>query len=165
MKVSDYFTTFVRMTGKEAAKYLGVHRSALCLMVKDGLIRVTPDPNHSLRLVYNDEDVESVDKARRKLNGKHRTLKPNPQSIVQMLGYNWIELCSPCRFRRVVDQRRIVASILSYWGYTLNEIGGLLNRNHSTVINLLNSSYLVEDEVNLAIKRLSGESEPHTNTD
>lgn len=164
MVISKQFVTFASMTGKEAAGYLGIHRSALCLMVKDGLIRVTPDPNHAQRFIYNKEDVESVAEARRKTSGTNTSsTNLNPDEIVRKLGFNLEELKSPCRFRRVVDHRRIVASVLTYIGYTLIDIGNFLNRNHSTVINLLNSSYLVEDEVLLAIQKVTGESTEDTN--
>ena len=159
MKVSNYFTTFVRMTGKEAAAYLGIHRSALCLMVKDGLIRVIADPEHTQRLIYNKEDVEQVAEARKRTSGTQPLVfGPSPEEIVRTLGYNLEELRSPSRFRQVVDQRRVVATLLNRLGHTYMSIGKFLNRDHVTAGNLIHSSYLVEGEVSLAMQKLTGES-------
>lgn len=147
------------MTGKEAAKYLGVHRSALCLMVKDGLIRVIADPEHTQRLIYNKEDVEQVAEARKRTNGTQPLVfGPSPEEIVRTLGYNLEELRSPSRFRQVVDQRRVVATLLNRLGHTYMSIGKFLNRDHVTAGNLIHSSYLVEGEVSLAMQKLTGES-------
>lgn len=147
------------MTGKEAAKYLGIHRSALCLMVKDGLIRVIADPEHTQRLIYNKEDVEQVAEARKRTSGAQPLVfGPSPEEIVRTLGYNLEELRSPSRFRQVVDQRRVVATLLNRLGHTYTSIGKFLNRDHVTAGNLIHSSYLVEGEVSLAMQKLTGES-------
>ena len=146
------------MTGKEAAKYLGIHRSALCRMVKDGLIRVIPDPERARRLIYNNEDVKQIAEIRKR-NGSMQMpiFISSPEEIVRTLGYNLEELRSPSRFRQVVDQRRVVAAILGRLGYTHLSIGELLNRNHVTITNLINSSYLVKGELIIAMQKLTGE--------
>lgn len=143
------------MTGKEAAKYLGIHRSTLCLMVKDGLIRVTPDPENAQRYIYNKEDVEQTAEARKKSDAHLQPFGPSPEEIVRTLGYNLEELRSPVRFRQVVDQRRVVATLLNRLGHTYEAIGQFLNRNHVTAGNLIHSSYLVEGEVTLAMQKLT----------
>ena len=144
------------MTGKEAAKYLGIHRSTLCLMVKDGLIRVTPDPEHVQRLIYNKEDVERTAEARKRSGGTQPLVfGPSPEEIVRTLGYNLEELRSPVRFRQVVDQRRVVATLLNRLGHTYMSIGKFLNRDHVTAGNLIRSSYLVEGEVVMAMQKLT----------
>lgn len=144
------------MTGKEAAKYLGIHRSTLCLMVRDGLIRVTPDPENAQRYIYNKEDVEQVAEARKKSDAQLQPFGPSPEEIVRILGYNLEELRSPSRFRQVVDQRRVVATLLNRLGHTYKAIGEFLNRNGTTTLSLVRSSYLVEGEVALAMKKLTG---------
>lgn len=147
------------MTGKEAAAYLGIHRSALCLMVKDGLIRVIADPEHTQRLIYNKEDVEQVAEARKRTIGTQPLVfGPSPEEIVRTLGYSLEELRSPSRFRQIVDQRRVVATLLNRLGHTYMSIGKFLNRDHVTAGNLIHSSYLVEGEVSLAMQKLTGES-------
>lgn len=147
------------MTGKEAAAYLGIHRSALCLMVKDGLIRVIADPEHTQRLIYNKEDVEQVAEARKQTSGTQPLVfGPSPEEIVRTLGYSLEELRSPSRFRQIVDQRRVVATLLNRLGHTYMSIGKFLNRDHVTAGNLIHSSYLVEGEVSLAMQKLTGES-------
>lgn len=147
------------MTGKEAAAYLGIHRSALCLMVKDGLIRVIADPEHTQRLIYNKEDVEQVAEARKRTSGTQPLVfGHSPEEIVRTLGYSLEELRSPSRFRQIVDQRRVVATLLNRLGHTYMSIGKFLNRDHVTAGNLIHSSYLVEGEVSLAMQKLTGES-------
>lgn len=55
------------------------------------------------------------------------------------LGVSPARLRSPRRDTRAVDARCVVAKLLrdGGWGLSLPEIGRLLNRDHTTVINLL----------------------------
>lgn len=147
------------MTGKEAAKYLGIHPSALSLLIKDGLIRTTRNPHDARYRICNDQDVFAIREAREK-NTKLKPVTPSatPEEIVRLLEYDIKELQSPYRFRQLVDQRRVVAYVMHRMGYTFLSIGEFLNRDRATISNLIHSSYLTTNEIKNALQILEKEN-------
>lgn len=151
---------FATMTGKEAAEYLGIHPSALSLMIKNGLIRTTRHPDDARCCICNNEDILKIGEARRQKNKLNSmSCRVNPEGIVRSLGYNLEELRSRYRFRQLVDQRRVVASVMYRFGYTIPSIGKFLNRDRATIINLIYSSYLTKNEIEAALQILEKENQ------
>lgn len=142
------------MKGKEAIQIIGVTRSALCQYVRQGRIRATRIAGG--RLDYNDADVHQafVMKGHWK-SGLSSRIHPHTWDIIRLIGYDLSALRSSSTERKLADQRRIVAKVLTWLGMSRSSVGEVLNRNHSSVSIMLKTSYLVKDETRRIISQLT----------
>ena len=135
------------MNLKEALNILNISRTALYQHVKAGHLRRTVISRR--RHEYHAEDVyalaQKISKAR-----KYPSLSTD--RLTELLGWDMESLRRRKRTVALVDQRRIVASVMKRCGYTHQQIGAFLNRDHSTVTTLLQTSYLVEKDIEQALQ-------------
>ena len=137
---------------KEALDILNISQSALSQHVKAGRLRYTIISRH--KYDYNEADVYAL--AQKKLEPKERKRPLFPiDRLAELLDWNVEQLRRRKRSVELVDQRRVVASVMKRCGYTHQQIGAFLNRDHSTVTILLQTSYLVEKEVKQAMQLLN----------
>ena len=140
------------MNLKEALSILKISRTALFQHVKAGRLRYTAISRR--KYDYNAEDVYSLVQ---KKSGSRRNKQPllSTDRLTELLGWDMELLRLRKRTVSLVDQRRIVASVMKRCGYTHQQIGAFLNRDHSTVTILLQTSYLVEKEIEQAMQLLN----------
>lgn len=139
------------MKGKEALRILNICYPSLSMYVKKGDIRVTP--GIGCRYDYNDEDVHRIAKRLSVWRGrKLEKLDIAPDDIARAIGLDMEELRSGNLRRPIVDKRRIMAAVLTHFGWTREEAGKVLNRSHGNINSLLKTSYLVKKETAEAIK-------------
>ena len=68
--------------------------------------------------------------------------------LLEASGYSAMELRSKLRNRDTCDKRAIISCIMKDNGYTLHEIGKVLERSHGTVYtSYLNNREYVKDEI------------------
>ena len=138
------------MNLKEALNILNVSRTALHQHVKAGHLRRTVISRR--RHEYHAEDVYAL---AQKISKARKCPSLSTDRLAGLFGWNVEQLRSPKRTVALVDQRRIVASVMKRCGYTHQQIGAFLNRDHSTVTILLQTSYLVEKEIEQALQLLN----------
>lgn len=148
------FCIFATMDYKEAIKKIGVTRAALSNYVRQGKIRVgrTEDGRYD----YNPSDVDRLSETKGRWQNKWNPseMESYAEGIIARLGYDLAVLRSSARKRELVDQRRVVANVLTRLGMGRTDIGKVLNRDHSTVIQLLGTSYLSQKEIDDALTEL-----------
>lgn len=142
------------MNRKEALDILQTTQAGLCYYVRKGQIRCS---KYSTRKYdYSEEDVRDIALKResRKAERDRRSLI-TPEQIAEALGLDISMLRKNDRSVALVDQRRIMASVMKAYGYTQSQTGKFLDRDHSTVAILLKSSYLVQAEIRDALYLLN----------
>lgn len=138
------------MNLKEALNILNISRTALYQHVKAGHLRRTVISRR--RHDYNAEDVYAL---AQKISKTREQPSLSIDRLVGLFGWDMESLRRRKRTVALVDQRRIVASVMKRCGYTHQQIGAFLNRDHSTVTILLQTSYLVEKETEQAMQLLN----------
>lgn len=61
-------------------------------------------------------------------------------AVARRTGVTRFELVGPCRRPRFVHARRVAALVMRGRRYSLKEIGSLLNRDHTSILHLLQSA-------------------------
>ena len=75
--------------------------------------------------------------------------------IIEVSGYSDTELKGLSRKREIGDKRAVISCIMKDNGYTLHEIGKVLERSHGTVwTSYLNAREYVKDEIELIKNKL-----------
>ena len=75
--------------------------------------------------------------------------------IIEVSGYSDTELKGLSRKREIGDKRAVISCIMKDNGYTLHEIGKVLERSHGTVwTSYLNAREYVEKEIERIKKKL-----------
>ena len=138
------------MNLKEALSILKISRTALYQHVKAGHLRSTVISRR--RHEYHAEDVYAL---AQKISKARKYPSFSTDRLTELLGWDMESLRRRKRTVALVDQRRIVASVMKRCGYTHQQIGAFLNRDHSTVTTLLQTSYLVEKEIEQALQLLN----------
>lgn len=142
---------FVTMKGKEVRQLLNICHPALSMYVRKGDIRV--EPGVGCRYEYNDDDVHRIAKRLSRWRGrKSDRLDAAPSDMARAIGLDLDELRSSSLYRPLVDKRRIMAVVLTHFGWTRDDAGAALNRSHGSISFLLRTSYLVEEKAAEAIK-------------
>ena len=77
------------------------------------------------------------------------------EQMASELGYDTKALRSRTRTSFLADQRKVMARLLKDRGWSHTQIGEFLNRDHSSVTIMIQTSYLVEKELNTALKILT----------
>ena len=68
--------------------------------------------------------------------------------IIEVSGYSDTELKGLSRKREIGDKRAVISCIMKDNGYTLHEIGKVLERSHGTIwTSYLNAREYVKDEI------------------
>lgn len=133
---------------------MNISHPVLYRYVKKGRIRITQGTR--LHYEYCNEDVNQLanqlNRARKRRKAKAGY---TPEEIAQAIELDLDLLRSPKKDRLLADQRRIMAVVLDHLEWTREEIGRILNRTHSSVTIMLQTSYLVEKEATDAIKHLN----------
>ena len=129
---------------------LKISRTALYQHVKAGHLRSTVISRR--RHEYHAEDVYAL---AQKISKARKYPSFSTDRLTELLGWDMESLRRRKRTVALVDQRRIVASVMKRCGYTHQQIGAFLNRDHSTVTTLLQTSYLVEKEIEQALQLLN----------
>ena len=75
-------------------------------------------------------------------------------SIVEQMGYSVELLRSPRRTQELADMRKVVANVLVGEGYHPADIARMMNRNRTSVLAMLRSSWMVGREIEEAKGRL-----------
>lgn len=140
------------MNLKEALNILNISQSALAQHVKAGRLRYTLISRR--KYDYNAEDVYALAQKKSEQSVKSRPVLSTDR-LAGLLGWDMELLRRRKRTVSLVDQRRIVASVMKRCGYTHQQIGRFLDRDHSTVTILLQTSYLVEKEIEKALQLLN----------
>ena len=70
------------------------------------------------------------------------------------MGYSVELLRSSRRTRELADMRKVVANVLVGEGYHPADIARMMNRNRTSVLAMLRSSWMVEREIEEAKERL-----------
>lgn len=65
-------------------------------------------------------------------------------AIAEPYYYTVEDILGPSRFKRLVYVRRLCVSMLRQKGYSTTEIGRIMNRGHSTIVNSLKSGVKYE---------------------
>jgi chromosomal replication initiator protein len=65
-------------------------------------------------------------------------------AIAEPYYYTVEDILGPSRFKRLVYVRRLCVSMLRQKGYSTTEIGRIMNRDHSTIVNSLKSGVKYE---------------------
>lgn len=142
------------MKSKEVLSLLNISRPNLYRYVRKGRIRVTQGTR--LHYEYCDEDVHRLAGQLTEIRKRRRSKTIyTPEEIAQAIELDLALMRSQKRDRWIADQRRIMAVVLNYLGWTGKEIGDILNRTHSSVTIMLHTSYLVEKEAAAAIRHLN----------
>ena len=77
------------------------------------------------------------------------------REILSVSGYSDSELKSSSRKREIGDKRAVISCIMKDNGYTLHEIGKVLERSHGTIwTSYLNAREYVKDEIELIKNKL-----------
>ena len=142
------------MKSKEALSLLNISHPLLCRYVRKGRIRIT----HGTRLHYEycEEDVRRLAGQLDEIRERRRTKTGyTSEEIAQAIELDLDLLRSQKKDRLLADQRRVMAVVLNHLGWTREEIGTILNRAHSSITIMLQTSYLVEKEAAAAIKHLN----------
>ena len=75
--------------------------------------------------------------------------------IIEVSGYSDTELKGLSRKREIGDKRAVISCIMKDNGYTLHEIGKVLERSHGTIwTSYLNAREYVKDEIELIKNKL-----------
>lgn len=80
--------------------------------------------------------------------------------LCQFMDWNIHEVQSKSRKMDVVSKRRILAIAASRLGYSLNEIGRMINRKHPDVHHLINGMRLTHEETEI-LNRLNMITDEH----
>lgn len=68
--------------------------------------------------------------------------------LIEISGYSDTELRSHIRTRNTCDKRAVISCVMKDNGYTLEEIGHVLERNRSTIyVSYLSTRRYVKDEI------------------
>lgn len=125
-------------------RILGCSMSSLYQYRRRGRIRATYTGKR--KYDYNEEDVMS-------LMMQQPTDDPAlAEDLVRTLGFDLDELRSSSRERHLMSQRRVITALLHREGFTYASIGQFLHRDRCSVIHMAHTAYLVEKEVEAAMK-------------
>lgn len=142
------------MNKEEALSILQTNQAVLSYYMRSGKLRYTKTGSRISD--YNDSDIHRLAMKRKdRRDRKDMQFLLTPKRMALTLGFDINELRSQNRSVLLVDQRRIMASVMKAYGYTQIQTGRFLNRDHSTVAVLLKTSYLVESEINEALHILN----------